>query len=119
MFDSNPKTCWHSGKNRKIELKIIGIHFKVSACKSLSLDCDVKASKYVSYSESQRIYFKTPIEFVSLTILKRTTCCGNRYNKVCLILDGDVANEICTNSDTGFNNQTSDWITWELNASGK
>lgn len=30
MFDSNPKTCWHSARNRANELKIIGVQFKVS-----------------------------------------------------------------------------------------
>ena len=31
MFDSNPKTCWHSGKGMQHSLKIIGVHFYVSA----------------------------------------------------------------------------------------
>ena len=43
-------------------------------------------------------------------------CCGDRYNKVCLVLDDDIANQICTDSKTGFSNQTSDWITWRLNS---
>ena len=31
MFDSNPQSCWHSGKDRADSLKIIAVHFKVSA----------------------------------------------------------------------------------------
>ena len=36
-----------------------------------------------------------------------------------MVLDGDIANEMCTNSDYGFNNQTSDWITWPVSLQGK
>ena len=31
MFDSNPKTCWHSGRQNTNNLKIIGVHFHVSS----------------------------------------------------------------------------------------
>ena len=65
--------------------------------------------------------FQKPIEIFSLTILKRMNCCstGDRYNNVCLVLDGNTENEICTNSNSGFDNQTSDWITWHIKARGK
>ena len=31
MFDSNPQTCWHSARAQGKNLKIIGVHFNVSA----------------------------------------------------------------------------------------
>ena len=56
-------------------------------------------------------------------MLKRIECCGDRYNKVCLVLDDDVANQICTNSNHGFKSQSfdnlrSDYITWKLPLKG-
>jgi len=62
--------------------------------------------------------FKAPIEFISLTILKRLDCCGDRYNNACLVIDGDITNEICTNSDSGFNDQAGDTITWTYASTG-
>ena len=59
-----------------------------------------------------------PMEFISLTILKRLDCCGDWYNNVCLVIDGDFANENCTNSDFGFNDQAGDTITWKYTSTG-
>ena len=67
---------------------------------------------------TKRIIIKEPIEFISLTILKRMNCCADRYKNVCLVLDGNIDDQICTNSDHGFDNQTSDWITWKAQSQG-
>ena len=66
------------------------------------------------------IQIKEPIEFFSLTIQKRLDCCSERYNNVCLVLDGNIANEICTDSDTGFNDQEGNFneITWSYASKG-
>ena len=63
--------------------------------------------------------FKEPIEFLSLTILKRSNIqFGNRYNKVCLVLDEELDNKNCTNTNSGFDNQSSNLITWTLDSQG-
>ena len=59
-----------------------------------------------------------PINFISLTIFKRVQYNLHTYNNVCLVLDDDVLNQVCTNSSTGFNNQESDWITWKPDFEG-
>ena len=38
MFDSDPKTFWHSQRKMEKDLKIIGVQFKVSCLKFLSLE---------------------------------------------------------------------------------
>ena len=75
------------------------IHLEAKSCKKLIIKKD---------------YIKKPIEFYSLSILKRTNCCGDRYNNVCLIIDEDTNNQICTNTDSGFSNQESNMITWKI-----
>ena len=37
MFDSDPKTFWHSQRKMEKDLKIIGVQFKVSCLQFLSL----------------------------------------------------------------------------------
>ena len=68
----------------------------------------------------QLIYvIQKSIEFFSLTILKRLDSdASNRYNKVCLVLDEDLDNKICTNTDSGFDNQHDNLITWSLDSKG-
>ena len=46
-------------------------------------------------------------------------CCLDRYNHVCLVLDDNLEHEYCTNSDSGFDNQNSDWITWTFQQQGQ
>ena len=50
--------------------------------------------------------------FFSITIQKRLDCCYRRYKNVCLVIDENIANQICTDSDTGFDGQNGDEITW-------
>ena len=38
--------------------------------------------------------------------------CAKRYFNVCLVLNGDTENELCTNTEDGFNNDSSNYITW-------
>ena len=38
--------------------------------------------------------------------------CAKRYFNVCLVLNGDTENELCTNTPDGFNNDSSNYITW-------
>ena len=64
------------------------------------------------------LILKEPIEFSSLSILKRTNCCGDRYNNVCLVIDEDNDNQICTNTDSGFDNQKSGTIFWNIGSQG-
>ena len=60
------------------------------------------------------IEFAEPIQFHELTILKRLFH-ENVYKNVCLILNSDVDNELCTDSPFGFdgaNDKDSRFITW-------
>ena len=59
--------------------------------------------------------------FNSLTIQKRTdSCCEDRYNNVCLVLDGDVRNQYCTDTDWGFYGaETGNNIIWEKKKQGQ
>ena len=45
-------------------------------------------------------------------------CCDRRYKNVCLVIDDDITKQICTNTETGFDNQNSDRITWSIASSG-
>ena len=70
------------------------------------------------------LFIKEPIEFFSLRLQKRTDCCSNRYNKVCLVLDEDIENAICTNTNFGFqsehdDNRRSDFIFWKMMEQGR
>lgn len=82
MFDNDPYTIWHSDDVFKYRPKIIGIEFKHS------------------------------MTFNSLTIQKRQDCCQDRYNNVCLVLDGDVENQICTATKFGFGGMDEQNIKW-------
>ena len=55
--------------------------------------------------------FKVPIKFAILSIRKRNGYFGYRYNNVCLVLNGDTENQMKTNTQAGFDNQ-SPFITW-------
>ena len=51
-----------------------------------------------------------------LEIRKRTVksqpSWSKRYFKVCLVLNGRIDDEMCTNTPDGFNNDSSPFITW-------
>ena len=38
--------------------------------------------------------------------------CTKRYFNVCLVLDGQIDDQMCTNTLDGFNNDISPYITW-------
>ena len=38
--------------------------------------------------------------------------CTKRYFNVCLILNGETDDQMCTNTPDGFNNDSSPFITW-------
>ena len=38
--------------------------------------------------------------------------CPLRYNKVCLVLNGNEKDQMCTNTPSGFNDNNSPFITW-------
>ena len=38
--------------------------------------------------------------------------CTKRYFNVCLVLNGNIEDQMCTNTPDGFNNDSSRWITW-------
>ena len=46
-----------------------------------------------------------------LKIRKRMVC-PKRYFNVCLVLDGQIDDQMCTNTPDGFNNDISPLITW-------
>ena len=45
-------------------------------------------------------------------IRKRTDYNFQRYFNICLVLNGDTENQLCTNTPLGFNNDSSKYITW-------
>ena len=47
-----------------------------------------------------------------VSIRKRNGYFDNRYNNVCLVLNGDVENQIKTNTPAGFDNDITPFITW-------
>ena len=47
-----------------------------------------------------------------VSIRKRNGYFDHRYNNVCLVLNGDVENQIETNTQAGFDNDESPFITW-------
>ena len=53
-----------------------------------------------------------PIHFAQLTIRKRKECCFKRYLNVCLVLNGNIDDQLCTNTPDGFNGDQSQFITW-------
>ena len=57
--------------------------------------------------------------FHSLTIRKRFDCCGDRYQDVCLVLDGVARRELCTDTMWGFEgDRYSNFITWKNRVEG-
>ena len=38
--------------------------------------------------------------------------CTKRYFNVCLVLNGSIEDQMCTNTPDGFNNDSSPFITW-------
>ena len=83
MFDNDPSTFWHSGKD------------KAHAPKSIVID------------------FKEPMQFQELTIRRRGQF-NDRYENVCLVLNDDTDNELCTDAKTGFSGAEDllPFITW-------
>ena len=55
------------------------------------------------------IRFQEDIRFIELTIMKRQNCCQDRYENVCLVLDNDVGNQLCTDSNEGFSEIKDRW----------
>ena len=47
-----------------------------------------------------------------LSIRKRNGYFNYRYNNVCLVLNGDIENQMQTNTPAGFDNDQSPFITW-------
>ena len=41
--------------------------------------------------------------------MKRQDCCQERYDNVCLVLDNDEGNQLCTDSDEGFSEIKDRW----------
>ena len=57
--------------------------------------------------------------FHSLTIRKRFDCCRDRYQNVCLVLDGMTKPEWCTSTQHGFEgDRYSNFITWTNRVEG-
>ena len=55
---------------------------------------------------------QTPINFKMLTIQKRKDRWFKKYLNVCLVLDGNTNDQMCTNTPDGFYNDASPFITW-------
>ena len=53
------------------------------------------------------IYLKEEIRFDSLHLLRRDDPSAVWYNNVCLIIDDDTDNEVCSDSNYGFSDQLS------------
>ena len=47
-----------------------------------------------------------------LTMRKRKDGSYHRYYNVCLVLNGNTDDQLCTNTPYGFNNDPSPFITW-------
>lgn len=85
MFDEDPKTFWHCRQDFLNKTKII------------------------------KIEFKQPINFNLVMIRKRMDPkwnCAKRHFNICLVLNEDIENQLCTNTPDGFNNDSSNYITW-------
>ena len=102
MFDENPNTCWHSqNQNGPHTIKIF---LKVS------VNCQ---KGWIWFSTWWILGFQKPINFLMLKIRKRMEdLCTLRYNHVCLVLNGNEMDQMCTNTPSGFNNDPSPFITW-------
>ena len=47
-----------------------------------------------------------------MTVRKRKDTGFKRYLNVCLVLNGDTSDQLCTNTPDGFNNDKSPFIAW-------
>ena len=60
--------------------------------------------------------FQTPINFHMISIRKRFDWkhehVAKRYFNVCLVLNENIGDQMCTNTPDGFNNDSSKYITW-------
>ena len=98
MFDENADTSWHSAARYTHLAKTMRVDFKV---------CNISFWGYDRYN-----FIQKPIDFVMLTIRKRKDCCFERYLNVCLVLNEDESDQLCTNTPDGFNDDKSPFITW-------
>ena len=83
MFDSDDMTDWHSNKQYKMSTKKL------------------------------EITFVNRVNFNKITIMRTQSTWDNRYKNVCLVIDNNIENVLCTDSDTGFNGVNSEFITWQ------
>ena len=64
------------------------------------------------------INFHEPIDFEYLKIKKRSAASDSRsptaYLNVCLVLDNDITNQLCTDQQKGFSHSDNDNIQWNL-----
>ena len=64
------------------------------------------------------INFFDPVDFDNLKIKKRSAVSDSRsptaYLNVCLVLDNDVDNQLCTDQQKGFADSDNDNIQWNL-----
>jgi len=106
MFDGKPNTFWHSSKSTTQLPKTIKIEFIVSN--------RIKNSTLVIKGLLSQ--FQKPINFAMLHIRKRQDGSEHgwtrRYFNVCLVLNGQTTDEMCTNTPDGFNHDHSPFITW-------
>ena len=84
------------------------------AINTLQKQC-VSISKYIAqifWGNDSYNFIQKPIDFVMLTIRKRKDWCLYRYLNVCLVLNEDASDQLCTNTPVGFNNDNSPFIAW-------
>ena len=101
MFDELPHTFWHNAMTSENVPKNIKIVFKVK--RGLN-------SAILGLNN-----FQQPINFHMISIRKRMgehPHFTKRYFNVCLILNENINDQMCTNTPDGFNNDSSNFITW-------
>ena len=59
------------------------------------------------------ITFINRINFVEIAILRTQSKWDDRYKDVCLVIDNDENNDLCTDSMLGFSDVKSEYITWK------
>ena len=68
------------------------------------------------------INFFDPVDFDNLEIKKRSSASDSRsptaYLNVCLVLDKDLGNQLCTDQQKGFSDSDNDNIQWNLPTKG-
>ena len=97
MFDGNDGTGWHSANRFEQVAKTMRVDFRVW---------------FENLGKISQFIIQRPIDFVMLTVRKRKECCLKRYLNVCLVLNGNTSDQMCTNTPDGFNNDSSPFITW-------